>query len=111
MRWAAQNNLIKKNGIQNLNLSYWKLNQTLFQVESGFEKMAEIKCSIQSITNALVYDSLVKQGCTETAKNFLKIQKKTDKGQKFVQAPLFGACAVESTSDAWAIYDSLLKVA
>ena len=111
MRWAAQNNLIKKNGIQNLNLSYWKLNQTLFQVESGFEKITETKWSVETISNALVYDSLLKQGCIETAKNFLKSQNKKDKYEKFGKSPLFGACAVESTSDAWAIYDSLLKVA
>ena len=80
-------------------------------MESGFEKITETKWSVETISNALVYDSLVKQGCTETAKNFLKIQNKTDKDQKKIQAPLFGACAVESTSDAWAIYDSLLKVA
>ena len=34
--------------------------------------MEEIKCAVDSISDALVYDSLVKQGCSDTAKKFLK---------------------------------------
>ena len=32
----------------------------------------KIKCAVESISDALVYGSLVKQGCSDTAKKFLK---------------------------------------
>ena len=41
-------------------------------MEAGFEKMDEIKCAVESISDALVYGSLVKQGCSNTALKFLK---------------------------------------
>ena len=42
-------------------------------MEPRFEKMEEkIKCAVESISDALVYGSLVKQGCSQTAKKFLK---------------------------------------
>ena len=42
-------------------------------MEPRFEKMEEkIKCAVDSISDALVYGSLVKQGCSQTAKKFLK---------------------------------------
>ena len=40
-------------------------------MEPGFEKMDKIQCAVESI-DALVYGSLVKQGCSKTAKKFLK---------------------------------------
>ena len=48
-------------------------------MEPRFEKMEEkIKCAVDSISDALVYGSLVKQGCSDTAKKFLKERNQTE---------------------------------